>query len=67
MKDFLLAYCTSDAGIVDDQNNRRYWGCEADDYEHAVEQLMDAESKCNFREPFKGPQVGADTPEKKSS
>ena len=53
MKTFLLVFCTSDADILDDQKNRRYWKCEAEDYKHAVEQLKDAEPLTNYHELIK--------------
>jgi hypothetical protein len=43
MKNYLLSFCTNDADTLIDPDNRQYWRCQADNYEHAVEQLKDAE------------------------
>ena len=50
LKNYLLGFCTEDADILDDQENRRYWRCQAEDYDHAVEQLRDAEPYMNWCE-----------------
>jgi hypothetical protein len=55
LKDYLIAFCTSDADVLDDQNNRRYWRCSAESYAHAVEQLQSAEPMVIYYELIEGP------------
>ena len=55
---YLLGFCTTDADILTNPDNRRYWRCQAEDYNHAVEQLINAEPDCNFHELIKGPDNG---------
>lgn len=50
MKTYTLGFCTKEADILDSQENRQYWQCQAEDYEHAVEQLLNAEPSCNWNE-----------------
>ena len=53
MSEYTLSFCTKDADILDDSDNRQYWRCFADDYAHAVEQLKNAEPNMNFCELIK--------------
>jgi hypothetical protein len=51
---YILGFCTKDADILDNPNNRRYWNCQAEDYDHAVEQLINAEPDTIFYELVRG-------------
>ena len=53
MKTYLLSFSTTYADILDDEANRQFWRCQADDYTHAVEQLKDAEPDMNWCEQVK--------------
>jgi hypothetical protein len=48
MNEYLLEFCTKDADILDDSENRLYWRCQAENYNHAVEQLKNAEPSMNW-------------------
>ena len=52
MKEYLLRFSTPEL----DENGCRvyqFWKCQADDYPHAVEQLLDAEPDTDIYEPLK--------------
>ncbi len=53
MKQYLLSFCTKEADILDNPENRMYWRCQAENYNHAVEQLLDAEPTTNYHELIK--------------
>jgi len=55
LKEYVLSFCTNESDILDDPDNRQYWRCQAEDYEHAIEQLINAEPDTNFYELVKGP------------
>ena len=50
---YLLSFCTKENDILDGEENRMYWRCDAEDYSHAVEQLKDAEPSMNWCELLK--------------
>jgi len=50
MQYYTLGFCTEEADILDSQDNRQYWMCQAENEEHAIEQLLNAEPTCNWKE-----------------
>ena len=50
MKFYILGFCTNAADILDNPANRQYWRCQADNVDHAVEQLRNAEPDMNWWE-----------------
>jgi hypothetical protein len=46
--EYVLGFFTKEA-----PDTRQYWRCQAEDYDHAAEQLRDAEPTVDFHELFK--------------
>ncbi len=50
IRGYVLGFCTTEADILDDKKNRKYFHCGAVDYDDAVRQLLEAEPTTNFHE-----------------